>query len=187
MNWLDLVILFPIGYFAYRGFVNGLVKEVFSIVGIVLAVFVTFTYMGKVSVYLKPYIDQPPDILILISGVFLFIGILVVVHFTAFLIRKLLEVIKLNILNSIFGFVFGGIKSAIVISAFLLFLTGFDMPDVDVRNQSLSYSPVIRLAPKAYDVIATMYPGVEDFVSTIQDTFEEANPIQNLPYFNQVL
>ncbi|MEX0771267.1 MAG: CvpA family protein [Balneolaceae bacterium] len=185
MNWLDLVILLPIGYFAYRGFVNGLVKEVFSIAGILLAVFVTFTYMDEVSAFLEPYIHQPRDILILISGVFLFIGILVVVHFTAFLIRKLLEVIKLNIINSLFGFVFGGVKAAIVISAFLLFLVGFDVPDDQARSQSLSYSPVIQLAPRAYNVIAKVYPGVDDFVSTIRDTLEESNPIQNLPFFNR--
>lgn len=184
MHWIDLIILFSIGYFAYRGFVNGLVKEVLSIVGIILAVFVTFTYMDEVSALLEPIIDSSSDVSVLITGVVLFLAILVLVHGIAFLISKFLKAINLNIINRILGFAFGGLKCAIIISALLLFLAGFSLPDEDVRAQSVSYPLIIQLAPEVYNIVATVYPGAEDFVTTIQTTLEESNSIQKNLFFN---
>jgi len=42
MSLIDLIIGIPLLYFGYKGAVNGIVKEVLNIVGIILAVFLTF-------------------------------------------------------------------------------------------------------------------------------------------------
>lgn len=184
MSLLDFFIILPIGYFAYKGFVNGLIKEVLSIAGIVLAVFFTFAYMDSVSVIFEVFFDNP-DYAIIAAGIFLFIFTVATVQFIAYAARKFLEVIKINFINRIAGLLFGGVKSGIVISAFLLLFAGFNLPGEQTRNESLTYSYVIYLAPAVFNMVAFIYPGVEDFISTIETTIEENNPIKNLPIFEK--
>lgn len=182
MNILDFLILLPIAYFGYRGFRNGLIHEVLGIIGIVLAVFLTFHYMDEASAYIQPYFETNAGYVPFVAALLIFIGTLIIVNIIAQLLQKVLETIHLNILNRIAGLVFGALKCGIIISALLLVVAGFNIPSDQTRNESLSYPHVIYLAPWAYDTVATIYPGAEDFVQTIQKSFENHNPIPNFPF-----
>lgn len=185
MNLLDFLILLPIAYFCYRGFVNGLIKEVLSIVGIILAVFLTFQYMDPVGNAISPLFEPKASYVPFVSALIIFISTLAIVHLIAYLSRKFLETIKLNFVNRISGAAFGFLKSGIVISAVLLLLAGFNLPSQEARQDSATYPYVIYLAPWAYNTIATVYPGAEDFTGTLQKTLEQYNPIENFPFSEQ--
>lgn len=185
MSLLDFLILLPIAYFCYRGFVNGLIKEVLSIVGIVLAVFLTFQYMDPIGELISPLFEPKASYIPFVSAVIIFICTLSIVNLIAYLSQKFLETIKLNFLNRISGAAFGFLKSGIVISAILLLLAGFNLPSKEARQDSTFYPYTIYLAPWAYDTIATIYPGAEDFTSTVQKTLEKYNPIENFPFLEQ--
>lgn len=185
MNLVDFLILIPIAYFSYRGFVNGIIKEVLSIVGIILGVFLTFQYMDPVSAAIKPLFEEGASFVPFISAIIIFVGTLSLVHLIAFLSKKFLETIKLNFVNRIAGAAFGLLKSGIVISAILLILAGFTIPSEDARQNSATYPYIIYLAPWAYDTVAAVYPGAENFTTTIQKTLEQYNPIENFPFSEQ--
>src|SRR6056297_2107322 len=99
MTLLDFLILLPIAYFCYRGFSNGIIKEVLSIVGIVLAVFLTFQYMEPVGNIISPLFEERASIIPFASGLIIFLSTLAAVHLVAYLSRKFLETIKLNFVN----------------------------------------------------------------------------------------
>ncbi|NGP87144.1 CvpA family protein [Fodinibius halophilus] len=181
MNLLDILILLPIAYFCYRGFMNGIIKEVLSIVGIILAVFFTFQYMEPVGRIIEPLFEEKASFVPFISGLVIFIGTVAGVNLIAYLSKKVLETIKLNFINRIAGALFSSLKSGIVISAVLLIMAGFSLPSQESRDASATYSYVIYFAPWAYDVVATIYPGAEDFKATIEQTLEKNNPINNFP------
>lgn len=181
MSLLDLLILVPIVYFSYRGFVNGIIKEVLSIVGIILGVFLTFQYMEPVGAAISPLFEERASFIPFVSGIIIFVGTLAIVNLAAFLSKKFLETIKLNFVNRIAGSVFGFLKSGIVVSAFLLILAGFNMPSQQSRQDSATYSYIIYLAPWTYDTVAAIYPGAEDFTSTVKKTLKQYNPIENFP------
>lgn len=181
MNLLDFLILLPIAYFCYRGFVNGIIKEVLSIVGIVLAVFLTFQYMDPVGKLISPLFEDKASFIPFASGLIIFITTVAAVQLVAFLSKKFLETIKLNFINRLSGAAFGFLKSGIVISAILLILAGFNMPSQQSRQDSATYSYIVYLAPWAYDAVAAVYPGAEDFTATVEKTLKQYNPIENFP------
>lgn len=185
MNLLDLLIVLPLFYFSYRGFVNGIIKEVLSIVGIILAVFLTFEYMDAMSVIVRPFFSENVSYIPFISGALLFIGTVAGVQLVAYLSKKFLEAINLNFVNRLAGLGFGFLKSGILVSAILLILAGFNVPSEETRKGSLTYSPVIYLAPLAFDAVATIYPGATNFSDTIEQTLDEYNPIDNFPTLDQ--
>lgn len=185
MNLLDFLILLPIAYFCYRGFVNGIIKEVLSIVGIILAVFLTFQYMDAVGNAISPLFEPKASFVPFVSAVIIFILTLAIVHLVAYLSRKFLETIKLNFVNRLSGAAFGFLKSGIIVSAILLMLAGFNFPSQEARQESATYPYIIYLAPWTYDTVATIYPGAEDFTATVQKTLEQYNPIENFPFSEQ--
>lgn len=182
MNILDFLILLPVAFFAYRGFANGLIKEVFSIVGIVLAVFLTFQYMDEAGDYIQPFFEQDAAYVPFVAALLIFIGTLIIVNVVAYVSKKVLETIQLSIINRTAGLAFGALKCGIVISALLLVAAGFNLPSQEVRDESASYPYIIYLAPWAYDTVASVYPGAEDFTKTVRETIEKHNPIENFPF-----
>lgn len=181
MNLLDALIILPIAYFCYRGFRNGLIKEVLSIVGIILAVFFTFRYMDPLGEAISPLFEEGNSIIPFVSALIIFIGTVSLVNIVAFLSKKFLETIRLNFINRLSGIAFGFLKSGIIISAVLIILAGFNLPPEESREESVTYSYVIHFAPWVYDSVATMYPGAEDFTATIEQTMDQYNPIENFP------
>jgi len=180
MNLLDLIVLVPIAYFAVMGFKNGLIREVLGITGIFLSVFLTFNYMKPVASVMKQFIPVEPEYIPFVSGLLIFIGTLAGVQLTAWAIKKFLEKINLSMVNRILGLIFGTLKSSIIISALLILLSGFRVPDENMRKSSVSYPFLIQIAPMTYNIVSTIYPGSEDFANTIKKTVQDYNPLENL-------
>lgn len=185
MNFLDWIIVLPLLYFAFTGFKNGLVKEVFSIAGIVVGVFLAFNYMEPFGMILQPLIGKELVSMPLVAGSLIFLMILLITHLTAFLIKKFLEKIYFNIPNRVLGMAFGALKSGLIISTILIIMAGFDLPSKEVRDRSVTYPVVLSLAPVAYDLIATVYPGADNFTDTIQKSLDEYNPLKQSPVFKK--
>lgn len=185
MNFLDFIILLPIVFVAYRGFVNGFFREVFGIIGIILAVYITFEYMGIISGIVAPYVENR-DRATIITGIVMFIGIVVIVQFTGVALERFFNALKLGFINKVAGMIFGALKSAIVISAVLLLFAGIGIPSEETTSNSVSYPVVIYIAPAAFDVVASIFPGTESFIETIERTIQDENSLRNLPIFEQL-
>lgn len=184
MTLLDFLILIPISFFCYRGYVNGIIKEVLSIVGIILAVFLSFQYMDNVGSAIRPLFSENAGYIPFVSGIIIFVGTVSLVQLIAYLAQKFLETIKLNFINRLSGLAFGFLKSGIIISALLLVLAGFNLPSQQSREDSVLYPYIIYLAPWAYDTVAVVYPGAEYFSETVQKTLDHYNPVENFPTFD---
>jgi len=121
MNFLDIVILILWLFFAIRGVSKGLVKEVFSLAGVIV---------GFVGAYI--YIDRVMDF-IGVSGtvmkILVFILIFVVLYFAVLLIgviiSKILKLIFLGFLNRLLGLVLGFLEGFVISSLIVYLLTLF--------------------------------------------------------------
>ena len=184
MNLLDAFIILPIGYFAYKGFLNGFIKEFFGIAGLVIAIFATFNYMGPVAGFLAPFAEDK-DKATMIAGVTIFLFTLAVVIGVGFWLDKLFDVVSIGFINQIAGFFFGAFKTALFISAILLLLAGFNTPGKETRMESATYPKIIYLAPAAFDLVAGIYPDTRDFIDTIERSIRENNTLRELPIFDK--
>jgi membrane protein required for colicin V production len=179
MNLLDFCILIPILYFCYRGIRIGFIGEILGIGGIILAVFLTFRYMDNAAGIISSFTGSEPNYLPFVAGAIIFIGTLIVLQIIAFLLKRFLQLIRLNTINRILGLFFGLLKGGIIVSAILILLAGFNQPSKQVRDQSLSYSYIIYLAPWAYN----LFPN-NDFSHMVEHDFKKYSPIKNFPVIN---
>lgn len=183
MNLLDLLIIAPVGYAAFKGLYNGLINEVFSIAGLVIAVFITFRYMNDVAIVLSPLFQQE-DTATIAAGFITFFLILLLVKILGFWLEKTVDIINLGFVNQLAGLAFGAVKAVVLVSAVLLLLTAIEIPSESNRRSSLLYDHVIFAAPMAFDAIASIYPQADSFVRTIEKSLQENNPIRKLPIFD---
>ncbi len=180
MNLLDFLIIIPILFFALRGIKNGLIGEVLGIIGLIAAVYLTFQFMDEAAGLIRPLFNEDDSYVIFVAGALIFIIILILAQLLDYFSGRLLIAVRLYTVNSILGFFFGLIKGAIIISAILLLLAGFQIPSEQSRKESVTYSYIIYLAPWAYNTVA-----IENFTETIEETFEKYNSIEDFPIVNE--
>lgn len=180
MYILDILIAAPILYFFYRGAVNGLVKEILNIVGIVLAVFLTFNYMDAFSGIISPMFENNPALIPFASGATLFLGTLIIIGLIALGTKKMLEAANLGTVNRVLGGIFGGLKAGIMVSTILLLLAGFNFPAEKSRDESFLYEYVLYLGPWSYNAVATIFPGAKNYTETIEKNMSKYNPTEKI-------
>jgi membrane protein required for colicin V production len=182
METLDIIILLPLAYFSYKGYQSGLIKELLGIIGLVLAVFLTINYLDQFSLYAKDVLNLKDDYNPFIFGILLFVTVMVVVNLITFIVSKLLDAIKLSFVNKLLGLAFGALKAGLLISAILILVSGFGYPSDSTKKSSVSYDYLIKVAPAAYNAIALVYPGAENFSKTIKKTIDDNNPLNKINF-----
>tara|TARA_R100001143_G_scaffold63590_1_gene72956 strand:- start:23856 stop:24419 length:564 start_codon:yes stop_codon:yes gene_type:complete len=185
MNLIDLFIIIFILFFCFRGYWSGFVKQVFGIAAIIIAVFATFRYMSPASGMLTSFIDNP-DHATIVAGILIFIISLSVIQLAGYMLEKALKLVKINFINRLAGMLFGGLNAAIIASAFLLLLAGFNLPTEETRSESYTYEPIIQVAPITFNIIATIYPDTVDFMDTIEKSIRENSTLKELSLFENI-
>lgn len=168
MGLLDGIIIIILTLFAWKGFRNGLVKEVFRIVGLVLAVFIAFQYAEVAASILGPFLDVPSEVIPYLGFAVLFCLAFFGTQLAVFLLDRLIQLLLLSIPNRVFGLFFGLLKSSLLISIVLIFLSGFGFPNNETRSSSLFYKPVLKVAPASYDIVARVLPGVKPYKDSVE-------------------
>ena len=177
MNLLDGLVLVPVLYFAFKGFRNGIIKEILSLIGIILAIFVCIHFTDKLSSILSPFFGHARKYLPYISGIVLFFFTLAVIELIVFISTKIIVAVDLGIINRLLGFLFGIFKSTLFISILLVLLAGFDIPNQATKSKSLTYPYVIAIAPATYNIIADIYPGAKNYSDTIKHALDQYDPL----------
>lgn len=177
MNLVDGFILIPLVYYAFRGFKNGFIREAFSVVGLIIAVFFAFSFMGPVSEAATVAWDISFEHLPYIAFAVIFLVLLIAFNLVIIFTEHLLKALYLSMPNRVFGLILASLKCALLISVVILFLSGFDIPGEQTKAESMSYPFFAQIAPVVYDGIAVIYPGAESFTDTVQETIDQYNPI----------
>lgn len=122
MNLLDLILIIIISVSSIYGLLKGLIREVFSILAVIIGLAAASLYCDKLSPFLRDFglNDQVSNIL---SFVILFIIVLIAVLLVGKLIHRLVHATFLGWLNRLGGVGFGFIRGAITSSIIIIILT----------------------------------------------------------------
>jgi len=164
LSYLDLFICLPLAWGCYRGFKQGLILELASLVALFLGTYGAFKFSDITAVYLSQYVSIEPKWLGLASFLLTFIGIIVLVHLLAKMLDKMLKAVALGLVNRLLGLLFGLLKYALVVSLMLLlfsFINGrFQLVENSVLQESLLYEPINGFA-------AILFPKIVAFFETL--------------------
>ncbi len=155
MNSLDAFILIPIAIGFIFGLFRGLVKEVASLAAIVIGIYGAKLFSPLVSDWLMQSLDLSPKVAIPAAYMLAFIILAVVLLLAAHLLDKLFSSMALGGINKLLGGVFGALKYALIVSVVLNVADALDSRfaflNKESREKSISFEPVLKLAPKLWD------------------------------------
>lgn len=128
MNLIDILVLAVLLAFVVKGFMKGLVREVCSLVGLVMGVWAACKYYPSLTVALRHYIHLPHNVSATISFVLIFLIIGLLFYFLGHFLTVIFKFSLLGGVNRVGGLVFGFLQGALVLSILLWLGTTKPMP-----------------------------------------------------------
>jgi membrane protein required for colicin V production len=154
MNTIDIIILIPLIYFAYKGFVNGLIYEVASILALVAGVYLSMNFSYITQDYIQKDLNFQSEYISIISFVITFILVVLCVHIVAKFMTKIIKLVALGPFNNIGGAIFGAFKIFVIIAVLLSVVGNFiDVSKTEMFSDSKLYPTLKSLSDLFFDNI----------------------------------
>lgn len=155
VNYLDIILIILLGLGLIRGFSNGFIKEITSLVALLLGIFGAIKFSDYTSSLLIEHFNMSGKYLPVLSFAITFLVIIIAIHFLGDILDKFFKLPVLSLVNKIAGMVFGLLKTALIVSILLVILGSLDkhvnfLPK-DKINNSYLYEPVYSLAPLIFN------------------------------------
>jgi membrane protein required for colicin V production len=126
MNWLDILIFIIISIGIIRGFQKGIIVELGTTIGFILALWGALKFAGFVAHYIETKYQYHIDFLPVLVFFFIFIVVMGLTYILSRIIRKIAKSIMLGFMDSALGAVVGGFKAFIISSMIVFFLYSLD-------------------------------------------------------------
>ncbi len=143
MNFLDIIIAIPLVYGAYKGFRNGFVMEIFTILALFVGLYAAFTFSDQLTAVFVDTQQEEPEFLPPLIFIVLLIGVGVGVYFAGKALEKVIKAAMLSTPNRIAGGIIGTAKFLYFTGSMLMFMTSMDKEEKfissDTKENSLLY------------------------------------------------
>lgn len=174
MNTLDVIILIPLIFGAYKGFRKGLVMELVSMLALLLAVISSFYFMQKGVELLKPHLGNENSLLPVFSFVIIFVAVLMGVFYLGKVLKKILDVTLLGSVDDVAGAILGLLKWGLVFSIFLwLFDKGGIILPENLTQSSVLFPYVVAYAPMMLDGVTVLLPFANELIGQVEGLLEQ--------------
>jgi len=148
MSTLDIFLLIPLIWFAYKGFSNGLVSELASILALVFGVYLSL----KFSDFIGKKMGLEGNVSSIFAFIITFIAVVIIINFAGKFVSKIFEWTSLSIINKLAGLLFGLIKISFIISVMIYIVERLDNNRVlltkETRENSVLFPYLQKIAPK---------------------------------------
>ncbi len=165
MNFVDYIIIVVILIGFLLGFKDGLLRKIIGLIGLILGVVLAYKFAGPFGRFLNSFFNHDEYLSNVIAGILIF---LTVVLIASILKRIVHPVDKVNrLLNQTLGGIIGAIQITFFVSAVLLFLNVFQVPNSHQRAGSITYSFVSDLIPKTVDLMLGHNANPTDYIKEL--------------------
>lgn len=175
MEILDIVLILPLLFGAWRGFQKGFIMELFTILALVVGLYAAFNFSDKFSKHMG-FIEENHSYMPAISFVVLFLLVGAMVYFGGKALEQVLKIAQLSTFNKIIGAILGVFKWLYLTACILVFFVSFDKDEkiINKSNKEKSFMYSLNTGVLKYSL-----PGVKhtDLINVIeiQQTANETN------------
>ena len=150
MNFIDILILFPLLLAAWKGFKRGFIIEIFIVLALLVGIYCGIHFSDYTSDLIKDKLSVSSIYLPIISFALTFIVIAVGIYFTGKMLEKVIKIAQLSLLNKLGGVFFSVVKTLYFMSTLFLLIASVqektELIPTDTLNESLLYAPVSKLS-----------------------------------------
>jgi membrane protein required for colicin V production len=155
LNILDYIIIGVLVYLLIRGIMRGAVRETFSLVGVILGIWLGNMFQPWMTRMLSPYLPFP-KLLPLLSFIFLFISIVIICNIIGWSIWLFVKKPAMGWFDRTLGAFFAILKGIVIIYLVIVMLTFYLSPS---KTPLISGSKMAPIIISSYQKItAIIYP-----------------------------
>jgi membrane protein required for colicin V production len=149
MTFFDYSILAVIGFSIFIGIMRGVVKEVLSILGWLIAFCVAKTYSDELAPLLPKAIPTE-TMQFLAAFIILFLFTLLISALLTIALTQIFERVGLGWIDSVFGGVFGVFRGVLIVMILVLLGGLTDLPKSPIWKDAMFSAPLEALVAKTY-------------------------------------
>jgi len=151
MNYLDIIIIIPLGIAVFRGLRKGLIIELALLASLFAGIFAGIYFSDFIAELLINNFGLNPIYTKAVTFALIFIAVIIVVRLIAKAIEKMVDLTALSFINKILGALFSALKIAFLLSVIFFLFNRFDTHEKVIKTQSkeksLLYKPVSLISP----------------------------------------
>lgn len=152
MNLFDIIVVVILCYCVIRGIFRGLIKELFSLIGVLGGFYAAYTYYMVLAKPLSRWISNVGYLNIL-SFFIIFCFVFIIISILGIITHYILNITFLGWVDRICGAVFSTVKGILIVSVLLITLTAFLPKGAPIIKDSLLSPHVTLVAEKMVKVV----------------------------------
>lgn len=158
---LDILIACSIGFALFKGFKNGFIISLISLVSLFAGIYVSLKFSFLIKQWLSQHTQWNSYSLSLIAFILTFTGVLVGLHFLGRFLTAALQAMALGSINKLAGALFEVIKAILIISVLFNIFQKINIRHLLVSetaiNQSVLYKPIATTSRYLFPLMETWY------------------------------
>ena len=162
MNGFDILFLIVLALGAWKGWSNGLLKEVLGLICVFVGLYLAYLLYEQVGYELAPHIGTSPSIASIIAFALIWIGVPIVLGVLGSLLTKVLEWAGLDGVNNLGGALLSVVKYAILLGAVCNVLSITRLVKEDSQHNSLLFEPLKQTTSIAFNLAKSQWRGAKD-------------------------
>lgn len=178
---VDIIIACLIGYALYKGFKEGLVLALISLVSLIVGIFLSLKFSFLFKDWILEKTQWSANVVTICAFVFTFLLVLIAIQLLGKALTKLIKTVALGGLNRLAGAVFLGLKMILIISVVLNLFQKINynhyIATEETLNKSIFYHPIEDFSKLVYPMMEEWYQmtleAVDEQVDKLDENLEE--------------
>lgn len=169
--YIDIVFAIVLLISFYRGYQKGLIKTVFTVLSILIALIITLKFAPHTIEFCENTLKFGSGLAFISGTVLSFVIVYFGMTMIGNLLEKLIKTIHLNFLNKISGGLLGGMISLIILSFVLSFIDSFQIIPEMHKEASFCYDIMIQIPEITRMNMAKLEPYFQEFWTLARKAF----------------
>jgi membrane protein required for colicin V production len=157
MEILDLIILMPLIYGAYKGYKRGFIMSLFLLLAVVVGLYAAFHFTDLIVSYGKEHFAWKSSYIAPVTFLSLFLVVGAGIYFGGKVLESVIKLAKLSILNSFAVALLGLLQWTYFVGSLLLMMISFDQKESIISKETKQHSLIL---PAMTTVLHGSIPGV---------------------------
>lgn len=150
-HWLDVLLVIPLLWMAYKGFTRGLIMEVTRLLALVAGVYLAARFASLLAEYLYKNTSLTNEFLPIIAFALILVGVMLLVYFFGKMLEGMTKMAAMNWADKAAGAFFGIARGVLMLSLLIMLLNRFSLLDgakeSEAVKKSFLFAPIQAFAP----------------------------------------
>lgn len=138
----DIIVLASLGLFGFLGLKNGLIDELATLIGFILAITLSAEYYSLGTSIVQSLFRVNDAFGAVLGFIFVFLAIYLAFRLLAWMLQNFIKMVKLEWFNKLSGLLFGAFKGFLIMASVVWVISVFHDFDLEKKlsEQSVSYN-----------------------------------------------